>query len=130
MLRRSPDDPRRLAQVAWLIEHNPRHVNCRTPYCSVDPEAAPDAFVSLKKRWLEWLNREPDSEIARGAAAFVAGESVDEAKRILRPLSRERLTNRLSGSILVERAKILRNVSLRWSVPLRLARPRRIFSFG
>ncbi len=78
------NDPRRFEQMVWFLEHNPRHVDCTTPFFHVDPQATPEVFAELKERWLTLLNDKPDSDIARGAALFIAAESLDEAKRILR----------------------------------------------
>ncbi len=50
----------------------------------VNPETAPEAYRRLKARWLALLSQAPkDPQLARGAAAFVAAENLDEAKRLL-----------------------------------------------
>ena len=51
----------------------------------VNPESAPDAYRKLKARWLTLVTDAPaDPELVRGAAAFVAAESLDEGKRLLK----------------------------------------------
>jgi hypothetical protein len=50
----------------------------------VNPETAPEAYGRLKARWLTLVNCAPDPQLVRGAAAFVAAESLDEGKRLLK----------------------------------------------
>jgi hypothetical protein len=79
------DDPRRFELIEWFLEHNPRNSICTTPFMRVSPEKAPEAYRRLKTRWLELVTASPtDSQLVRGAAAFVAAESLDEGTRLLR----------------------------------------------
>jgi tetratricopeptide (TPR) repeat protein len=79
------DDPRRFELIAWFLQHNPRHHICVTPFMYVNPETAPGAFRDLKARWLALVSRDPaDPLLARGAAALLATESLEEGKRLLR----------------------------------------------
>jgi tetratricopeptide (TPR) repeat protein len=79
------DDPRRFELIEWFLEHNPRNSVCTTPFMRVNPETAPEAYARLKARWLALVADAPaDSQLVRGAAAFVAAESADEAKRLLK----------------------------------------------
>lgn len=78
-------DPRRFELIEWFLEHNPRNSVCTTPFMRVDPETAPGAYRKLKARWLALVAEAPaDPELVRGAAAFVAAESLDEGKRLLK----------------------------------------------
>jgi hypothetical protein len=79
------DDPRRFELIEWFLEHNPRNSLCTTPFMRVNPETAPEAYGKLKARWLALVADAPaDLQLARGAAAFVAAESLDEGKRLLK----------------------------------------------
>jgi Flp pilus assembly protein TadD len=79
------DDPRRFELIEWFLEHNPRNSICTTPFMRVNPETAAEAYRRLKARWLELVADSPtDSQLVRGAAAFVAAESLDEGTRLLR----------------------------------------------
>jgi tetratricopeptide (TPR) repeat protein len=79
------DDPRRLEQIDWFLEHNPRNFICITPFARVSPETAPEAYARLKARWLALVADAPaDADLVRGAASFVAAESLDLSKRLLR----------------------------------------------
>ena len=72
------DDPRRLELIEWFLEHSPRSSVCTTPFMRVNPETAPDAYRRLKARWLALVADAPtDPQLVRGAAAFVAAESLD-----------------------------------------------------
>ena len=83
------DDPRRFELIEWFLEHNPRHSICSTPFMRVNPESAPDAYAKLKARWLALVADAPaDPQLVRGAAAFVAAESLDEGKRLLQGRAR------------------------------------------
>lgn len=75
------DDPRRFELIEWFLEHNPRTSLCATPFVRVNPETAPEAYGKLKARWLALVADAPaDLQLVRGAAAFVAAESLDEGK--------------------------------------------------
>ena len=51
----------------------------------VNPETAPEAYGKLKARWLALVADAPeDLQLVRGAAAFVAAESLEEGKRLLK----------------------------------------------
>jgi uncharacterized protein HemY len=79
------DDPRRFELIAWFLQHNPRHHICTTPFMRLDPESAPDAYGKLKARWLALVADSPaDPQLVRGAAAFVAAESLEDGTRLLR----------------------------------------------
>lgn len=79
------DDPRRFELIGWFLEHNPRHPICTTPLAVVNPATAPDAYRTLKARWLDLVAHEPDDpQLVRGAAAFVAAESLNEGTRLLK----------------------------------------------
>jgi hypothetical protein len=79
------DDPRRFELLEWFLEHNPQHSICSTPFMRVSPESAPGAYARLKARWLALVADVPaDPQLVRGAAAFVAAESLDEGKRLLK----------------------------------------------
>jgi Flp pilus assembly protein TadD len=79
------NDPRRLELIEWFLQHNPRNLVCTTPFMRVNPETAPEAYRRLKARWLKLVAGSPtDSQLVRGAAAFVAAESLDEGARLLR----------------------------------------------
>jgi tetratricopeptide (TPR) repeat protein len=79
------DDPRRFELIDWFLQHNPRHSICSTPFMRVNPESAPGAYGKLKARWLALVTDAPaDPQVVRGAAAFVAAESLDEGKRLLK----------------------------------------------
>lgn len=79
------DDPRRLELIEWFLEHSPRSSVCTTPFMRVNPETAPDAYRRLKARWLALVADAPtDPQLVRGAAAFVAAESLEEGKRLLK----------------------------------------------
>jgi tetratricopeptide (TPR) repeat protein len=79
------DDPRRFELIEWFLEHNPRNSICTTPFMRVNAETAPDVYVKLKARWLALLSNAPaDLQLVRGAAAFVAAESLEEGKRLLK----------------------------------------------
>ena len=79
------DDPRRFELIEWFLQHNPRHSICSTPFMRVDPESAPGAYGKLKARWLALVTDAPaDPQLVRGAAAFIAAESLDEGTRLLR----------------------------------------------
>jgi len=79
------DDPRRFELIEWFLEHNPRNSLCATPFMRVNPETAPEAYGKLKARWLALVADAPaDLQLVRGAAAFVAAESLDEGKRLLK----------------------------------------------
>jgi tetratricopeptide (TPR) repeat protein len=79
------DDPRRFELIEWFLEHNPRNSVCATPFMRVNPETAPEAYGRLKARWLALVANAPaDPQLVRGAAAFVAAESLDEGKRLLK----------------------------------------------
>jgi tetratricopeptide (TPR) repeat protein len=81
----SYSDPRRLQLIAWFLENNPRHRVCSTPFAHMDPKAAPTAYRDLKTRWLALVRDSPDdSELARGAALFIASEDAHEATALLR----------------------------------------------
>lgn len=78
-------DPRRFELVGSFLEHHPHHSICSTPLMRVSPESAPGAYAKLKARWLELVAGSPtDSQLVRGAAAFVAAEGLDEGTRVLR----------------------------------------------
>jgi tetratricopeptide (TPR) repeat protein len=78
-------DPRRFELIEWYLEHNPRSSLCATPFMRVNPETAPEAYGNLKARWLALVADAPaDLQLVRGAAAFVAAESLDEGKRLLK----------------------------------------------
>jgi tetratricopeptide (TPR) repeat protein len=78
------DDPRRFELIEWFLEHNPRNSVCVTPFMRVDPETAPEVYGKLKARWLTLIADAPaDPDLVRGAAAFVAAESLDAGKRLL-----------------------------------------------
>lgn len=87
-LSAAPDhfnDPRRFELIEWFIDNSPCNSVCTTPFMRVDAEAAPEAFRRIKTRWLALLaDRPADSDIVRGAAAFIAAESLDESKRLLK----------------------------------------------
>ena len=79
------NDPRRFELIEWFLEHNPRNSICTTPFMRVNPETAPEAYARLKARWLALVaDALADSQLVRGAAAFVAAEIADEAKRLLK----------------------------------------------
>jgi tetratricopeptide (TPR) repeat protein len=79
------DDPRRFELIEWFLEHNPKNSLCSTPFMRVNPETAPEAYGKLKARWLALVADAPaDLQLVRGAAAFVAAESLDEGKRLLK----------------------------------------------
>jgi hypothetical protein len=79
------DDPRRFELIEWFLETNPRHSICATPFMRVNPESAPGVYEKLKERWLAILQAAPaDPQLVRGAAAFVAAKSLDEATGLLR----------------------------------------------
>src|SRR5207248_2834199 len=78
------NDPRRFELIGWFLKNNPRHSVLSTPYAHVDPLAAPDAYRDLKTDWLARVNESDDPELARSAALFIAAESQDEAKSLLR----------------------------------------------
>ncbi len=79
------DDPRRFEQIDWFIQHHPRHPLCTTPFMRVNPERTPGEYGKLKARWLALLGNSPaDPQLVRGAAAFVAAESLDESQRLLK----------------------------------------------
>ena len=79
------NDPRRFDQIEWFLEHNPRHSLCATPLIRVDPENAPGPYEKLKSRWLVLVSKAPgDSTVVRGAAAFVAAESLEAGRQLLR----------------------------------------------
>jgi tetratricopeptide (TPR) repeat protein len=79
------DDPRRFELIEWFLEHNPRNTVCATPFMRVNPETAPEAYARLKAHWLALVADAPaDPQLVRGAAAFVATESLDEGIRLLR----------------------------------------------
>jgi hypothetical protein len=79
------DDPRRFELIEWFLQHNPRHSICSTPFMRVNPESAPGAYGKLKARWLALVTDAPaDPQLVRGAAAFVAAESLDEGSHLLR----------------------------------------------
>lgn len=66
------NDPRRCALAEWFVTNDPRNLNCRTPFCWVDPEAVPETYERLKARWLEHVSRSAfDPDIVRGAALFL-----------------------------------------------------------
>ena len=51
----------------------------------INPEAAPEAYRELKARWFALVSETPaDPQIVRGAADFIAIESLDEARQLLR----------------------------------------------
>jgi hypothetical protein len=78
------DDPRRFELIEWLLQHNPRHSICSTPFMHVNPQSAPTTYGKLKARWLPLVMDAPaDPQLVRGAAAFVAAESLDEGTRLL-----------------------------------------------
>ena len=78
------DDPRRFELIEWFLEHNPRNTSCITPLMHANPKSAPEAYQRLKARWLAILSSAPtDTQLVRGAAAFVAAENLEEAKRLL-----------------------------------------------
>ena len=78
------NDPRRFELISWFVKNNPRHLVCSTPFAHVDPGAAPDAYRDLKMNWLARVKECPDDpELARGAALFIAAESLDEARSVL-----------------------------------------------
>jgi tetratricopeptide (TPR) repeat protein len=79
------DDPRRFELMEWFLQHNPRHSICSTPFMRVNPESARGAYGKLKARWLALVTDAPaDPQLVRGAAAFVAAESLEEGRRLLR----------------------------------------------
>ena len=79
------DDPLRIEQIRWLLQHRPRHPVCATPFVAVDPESAPVAYAELKAMWLRHVAEAPtDVKLVRGAAAFIAKESTDEGKALIR----------------------------------------------
>lgn len=79
------DDPRRFELIEWFLEHNPRSSICITPFMRVNPETAPEAYRKLTTRWLSLVANAPaDPQLVRGAAAFIAAESQDEGKRLLK----------------------------------------------
>lgn len=79
------DDPRRFELIEWFLEHNPRNSICTTPFMRVNPGTAPEAYARLKARWLALVADAPaDLHLVRGAAAFVAAESLDEGNRLLK----------------------------------------------
>jgi tetratricopeptide (TPR) repeat protein len=79
------DDPRRFELIEWFLQHNPRQSICSTPFMHVNPKTAPAAYGKLKARWLALVtDASADPQLVRGAAAFVAAESLDEGTRLLR----------------------------------------------
>lgn len=79
------DDPRRFELIEWFLEHNPRHALCTTPFMRVNAQTAPEAYGKLKARWLALVTDAPaDPQLVRGAATFIAAESLDEGTRLLR----------------------------------------------
>ena len=79
------DDPRRFELIEWFLQHNPRNSLCTTPFMRVNPGTAPEAYSKLKAVWLALVTDAPaDPQLVRGAAAFVAAESLDEGTRLLR----------------------------------------------
>jgi len=79
------NDRRRFDLIAWFLKNDPRHSVCSTPFAHVDPRAAPAAYRELKNNWLALVKESPDDpEFARGAALFIAADSPNEAKGLLR----------------------------------------------
>ena len=83
--------PRRFELIAWFLKNNPRHPVWSTPLTEVDPVAAPEAYRDLKRNWLALVTEFPDdAELVRVAALFIAVESREEAKELLRPVLERR----------------------------------------
>ena len=95
-LSRYPDasgDPRRVEQIRWLLERNPRHRAFRT-YGSIDANILPADFRELKDRWLELVAAAPaDEEIIEGAIAFLAPQRLAEAWNIARAATQQQPGN-------------------------------------
>lgn len=83
--RQHYDDPLRIEQIRWFVQQHPRHSICATPFVAVDHESMPVAYAELKAMWLQLLAEAPaDVQLVRGAAAFIAAESADEGKMLIR----------------------------------------------
>lgn len=74
-----------IISTTCFLQHHPRQSICCTPFVAVCPEKAPVAYSELKAMWLQHLAEAPaDVQLVRGAAAFIAAESADEGKMLIR----------------------------------------------